>query len=67
MKDLHWQIVPNVQELLTTLRLMEGLHQYAASYSTGKTREEHILLNQSYREAIEYIERLNREGMILPF
>jgi hypothetical protein len=46
---------------------MEGIHQYTASYSTGKTREEHILLSQSYREAIEYIERLDREGMILPF
>ena len=65
--NLHWQIVPNVQELLTTLRLMEGLHNYAASYSTGQVRIQHIRLAESYRKAINYIERLDREGMILPF
>ncbi len=63
----RWQIVPDVQELLTTLRLMEELHRVAASYSAGETREEHILLSQSYREAIEYIQRLHEQGMILPF
>jgi hypothetical protein len=63
----HWEIVPDFEGLIRTLRLMEGLHYYAAFYSAGKTREEHIKLACSYAKAALYIESLRERGLILPF
>jgi len=65
----HWEAVtvPELNDLIPILRLMEGLHYEAMKRSVGKARTEHAKLACSYAKAIFYLETLKTHGLLLPF